>query len=155
LTGRRIVQMVKDDLKPSDILTREAFENAIRTNGAIGGSTNAVIHLLALAGRVGVDLTLDDWDRCGRDVPTIVNLMPSGEYLMEEFFYAGGLPVVIKRLGDAGLLHKDALTVSGLTMWDEVKDVINHNPDVILPTEKALTPQGGIAVLRGNLAPSG
>ena len=98
--------MVKDDLKPSDVLTREAFENAIRTNGAIGGSTNAVIHLLAIAGRVGVDLTLDDWDRLGRDVPTIVNLMPSGKYLMEEFFYAGGLPVVIKRLGEAGMLHK-------------------------------------------------
>ncbi|SDL41418.1 Dehydratase family protein [Paracoccus chinensis] len=115
LTGRRIVQMVKDDLKPSDVLTRAAFENAIRCNGAIGGSTNAVIHLLALAGRVGLDLTLDDWDRLGRDVPTIVNLMPSGKYLMEEFFYAGGLPVVLKRLGEAGLLNRDALTVSGQT----------------------------------------
>ncbi len=155
VTGRRIVQMVKDDLKPSDILTKAAFENAIRTNGAIGGSTNAVIHLLAIAGRVGVDLTLDDWDRCGRDVPTIVNLMPSGKYLMEEFFYAGGLPVVIKRLGEAGLLHKDALTVSGETMWDQVKDVVNHNEDVILPTDKALTASGGVVVVRGNLAPKG
>ncbi|MBN9055664.1 MAG: dihydroxy-acid dehydratase [Rhizobiales bacterium] len=155
LTGRRIVQMVKDDLKPSDILTREAFENAIRTNGAIGGSTNAVVHLLALAGRVGIDLTLDDWDRLGRDVPTIVNLMPSGKYLMEEFFYAGGLPVVLKRLGEAGLLHKDALTVSGEKIWDEVKDVANWNEDVILPAEKALARQGGIAVLKGNLAPKG
>ncbi len=155
LTGRRIVQMVKDDLKPSDILTKDAFENAIRTNGAIGGSTNAVVHLLAMAGRVGVDVTLDDWDRCGRDVPTIVNLMPSGEYLMEEFFYAGGLPVVIKMLGDAGKLHKDALTVSGGAIWDEVKDVRNWNEDVIRPVERALTQQGGIAVLRGNLAPSG
>ncbi len=155
MTGRRIVQMVKDDLKPSDILKKEAFENAIRTNGAIGGSTNAVIHLLAIAGRVGIDLTLDDWDRCGRDVPTIVNLMPSGKYLMEEFFYAGGLPVVIKRLGEAGLLHKDALTVSGETMWDQVKDVVNHNDDVILPTDKALTQSGGVVVLRGNLAPKG
>jgi len=155
LTGRRIVEMVKDDLKPSDILTREAFENAIRVNGAIGGSTNAVIHLLALAGRVGVDLTLDDWDRLGRDVPTIVNLMPSGKYLMEEFFYAGGLPVVIRRLGEAGLLHKDALTVSGGPIWEEVKDVRNWNEDVILPTDKALASQGGIAVLKGNLAPSG
>jgi dihydroxy-acid dehydratase len=139
LTGRRIVQMVKDDLKPSDILTKEAFENAIRTNAAIGGSTNAVIHLLAIAGRVGIDLTLDDWDRCGRDVPTIVNVMPSGKYLMEEFFYAGGLPVVIKRLGEAGLLHRDALTVSGQTIWEQVRDVVNHNPDVILPVERALT----------------
>ncbi|MBE9637943.1 L-arabinonate dehydratase [Salipiger mangrovisoli] len=155
LSGRRIVQMVKDDLKPSDILTKEAFENAIRTNGAIGGSTNAVIHMLALAGRVGIDLTLDDWDRCGRDVATIVNLMPSGKYLMEEFFYAGGLPVVLKRLGESGQLHKDALTVSGKSIWDEVKDVVNHNEDVILPLEKALTQQGGIAVLRGNLAPKG
>lgn len=155
LTGRRIVQMVRDDLKPSDILTKAAFENAIRTNAAIGGSTNAVIHLLALAGRAGIDLTLDDWDRCGRDVPTIVNLMPSGKYLMEEFFYAGGLPVVIQRLGEAGLLHKDALTVSGETMWDQVKGVRNHNPDVILPADKALTQSGGVVVLKGNLAPKG
>lgn len=155
LTGRRIVEMVKQDLKPSDILTRQAFENAIRTNGAIGGSTNAVIHLLALAGRVGVDLTLDDWDRVGRDVPTVVNLMPSGKYLMEEFFYAGGLPVVIRRLGEAGMLHRDAITVSGRPIWEEVKDVRNWNEDVILPVDKALTPQGGIAVLRGNLAPDG
>lgn len=155
LTGRRIVQMVKDDLKPSDIMTKNAFENAIRTNGAIGGSTNAVVHLLAVAGRVGIDLSLDDWDRCGKDVPTIVNLMPSGKYLMEEFFYAGGLPVVIKRLGEAGLLHRDAITVSGETIWDEVKNVKNWNEDVIRPVEQALTSQGGIAVLRGNLAPGG
>ncbi len=156
LTGRRIVQMVKDDLKPSDVMTKAAFENAIRTNAAIGGSTNAVIHLLAMAGRTkGVDLTLDDWDRLGRDVPTIVNLMPSGKYLMEEFFYAGGLPVVIKRLGEAGLLHKDALTVSGDSIWSEVQHVKNWNEDVILPVEKALTQSGGIAVLRGNLAPGG
>jgi len=155
LTGRRIVQMVKDDLKPSDILTRDAFQNAIRTNAAIGGSTNAVIHLLAIAGRVGIDLSLEDWDAWGRDVPTIVNLMPSGKYLMEEFYYAGGLPVVIKRLGEAGLLNNDALTVSGQSMWDQVKDVVNHNPDVILPADKALTQSGGIVVLKGNLAPKG
>lgn len=155
VTGRRIVQMVKDDLKPSDVMTKDAFENAIRTNGAIGGSTNAVIHLLAIAGRVGVDLTLDDWDRCGREIPTIVNLMPSGEYLMEEFYYAGGLPVVLKRLGEAGVLHKDALTVSGETMWDQVKDVRNWNEDVIRAKDNPLTEEGGIAVLRGNLAPGG
>ncbi|EAR52442.1 putative dihydroxy-acid dehydratase protein [Oceanicola granulosus HTCC2516] len=155
VTGRRIVQMVKDDLKPSDILTREAFENAIRTNAAIGGSTNAVIHLLAIAGRVGLDLSLEDWDRLGRDVPTFVNLMPSGEYLMEEFFYAGGLPVVLKRLGEAGLLNKDALTVSGETAWEQVKDVKHWNDDVILPPERALAQSGGVAVLKGNLAPSG
>ncbi|RJL06445.1 dihydroxy-acid dehydratase [Paracoccus aestuarii] len=155
MSGRRIVQMVKDDLKPSDIMTRQAFENAIRVNGAIGGSTNAVVHMLAMAGRAGVDLTLDDWDRCGRDVATIVNLMPSGQYLMEEFFYAGGLPVVIRHLAEAGLLHRDALTVSGQTIWDEVKGVVNHNEDVIRPATNPLTPQGGIAVLRGNLAPAG
>jgi len=155
VTGRRIVQMVKDDLKPSDVMTKEAFENAIRVNGAIGGSTNAVIHLLAIAGRVGIDLTLDDWDRLGRDIPTIVNLQPSGKYLMEEFFYAGGLPVVIKALGEAGKLHNDALTVSGDTMWDQVKDVQNWNDDVIRPFEKALTQSGGIAVVKGNLAPNG
>jgi L-arabonate dehydrase len=155
MSGRRIVQMVKDDLKPSDILTRDAFQNAIRTNAAIGGSTNAVIHLLAIAGRVGIDLTLNDWDEWGRNVPTIVNLMPSGKYLMEEFFYAGGLPVVIKRLGEAGLLKNDALTVSGQSMWEEVKNVQNHNDDVILPAEKALTQSGGIVVVKGNLAPNG
>ncbi|MGR3399474.1 MAG: L-arabinonate dehydratase [Paracoccus sp. (in: a-proteobacteria)] len=155
LSGRRIVQMVKDDLKPSDIMTRQAFENAICVNGAVGGSTNGVIHLLAMAGRVGVDITLDDWDRLGRDVATIVNLMPSGKYLMEEFFYAGGLPVVIKRLAEAGQVHKDALTVSGTSIWEEVKDVVNWNEDVIRPASNPLTAQGGIAVLRGNLAPAG
>lgn len=155
VSGRRIVQMVKDDLKPSDILTMDAFENAIRTNAAIGGSTNAVVHMLAIAGRVGINLTLDDWDSCGRDVATIVNLMPSGKYLMEEFFYAGGLPVVLRNLGEAGQLHKDALTVSGKTIWDEVKVVENHNDDVILSIENALTQQGGIVVLTGNLAPKG
>ncbi len=155
LSGRRIVQMVKDDMKPSNIMTKDAFENAIRTNAAIGGSTNAVIHLLAMAGRCGIDLTLEDWDRCGRDIPTIVNLMPSGDYLMEEFFYAGGLPVVLKRLGEAGLLHNDAVTVSGESIWDEVKDVVNHNEDVILPADKALNQSGGIVVVKGNLAPKG
>jgi L-arabonate dehydrase len=155
LSGRRIVQMIKDDLKPSDVLTRQAFENAIRVNGAIGGSTNAVIHLLAIAGRIGIDLDLGDWDRLGRDIATLVNLMPSGEYLMEEFFYAGGLPVVIRMLGEGGKLHKDALTVSGTSIWEEVKDVRNWNEDVIRPVEMALTSQGGIVVLKGNLAPDG
>ena len=155
LSGRRIVEMVKEDIKPSDILTKDAFENAIRVNGAVGGSTNAVIHLLALAGRVGIPLTLDDWDRLGRDVPTIVNLQPSGKYLMEEFYYAGGLPVVIKAVGEMGLLHKDAMTVNGDTIWNNVKDVQNYNEDVILSPDKPLTEHGGIAVLRGNLAPKG
>ncbi|NHO65621.1 dihydroxy-acid dehydratase [Aestuariicella hydrocarbonica] len=155
LTGRRIVDMVKDDLKPSDILTKDAFENAIRVNGAIGGSTNAVVHLLAIAGRVGVDLSLDDWDRLGRDIPTLVNLMPSGKYLMEEFFYAGGLPVVIKMLSEAGKLHRDAITASGVSIWEEVQDVKNWNDDVIRPVDKALTASGGIVVLKGNLSPNG
>jgi len=155
LTGRRIVQMVKDDLKPSNILTKDAFENAIRVNGAVGGSTNTVVHMLAIARRAEVDLTLDDWDRCGRDVPTIVNLQPSGKYLMEEFYYSGGLPVVLKQLGEAGLLHKEALTVSGGSIWSEVNQAKNWNTDVICPIENALTQQGGIAVLKGNLAPNG
>ncbi len=116
--GRRIVELVEQDVRISKILTREAFENAIRVNGAVGGSTNAVIHLLAIAGRVGVPLTLDDWDTLGRDVPTLVDLMPSGRFLMEDFYYAGGLPAVMRTLGEHGLLHRDALTVNGRTQWE-------------------------------------
>ncbi len=155
MAGRRIVEMVNEDLAMSKVLTREAFENAIRTNGAIGGSTNAVIHLLAIAGRLGVDLTLDDWDRLGRDVPCMVNLMPSGEYLMEDFYYAGGLPVVLRELAEHGMLHKDALTVSGAAIWDNVKDAECYNREVIYPLDKPFKEHGGIAVLRGNLAPDG
>jgi len=151
--GRRIVGMVHEDLRMSKILTKDAFENAIMVNGAIGGSTNAVVHLLALAGRVGVDLTLDDWDRLGRDIPCLVNLMPSGQYLMEDFYYAGGLPVVIREI--ARFLHKDALTVNGRTIWDNVKDAVNYDEKVVTPIVKPFKPQGGIAVLRGNLAPDG
>jgi dihydroxyacid dehydratase/phosphogluconate dehydratase len=121
MVGRRIVEMVKEDLRMSKILTKKAFENAIRVNGAIGGSTNAVVHLLAIAGRMGVKITLDDWDRLGRDVPCLVNLMPSGQYLMEDFYYAGGLPVVMKELAEAGLLHKTAKTVNGKSQWANVK----------------------------------
>ncbi len=155
MAGRRIVDMVNEDLKPSDILTKRAFANAIRANGAIGGSTNAVIHLLAIAGRVGVDLSLDDWDELGRDVPTIVDLMPSGRFLMEDFFYAGGLPAVLRRLGEGGLLDKDAKTVNGRTIWENVHDAACWNDEVIRPFDKALTKSGGIAVLRGNLVPNG
>lgn len=155
MAGRRIVEMVKEDLTMSKILTRQAFENAIRTNGAIGGSTNAVVHLLAMAGRMGVDLKLEDWDRLGRDVPCLVNLMPSGEYLMEDFYYAGGLPVVLRELGLAGMLHKDVPTVNGRSMWDNVKDAVNYDHKVIFDAGKPFKPQGGIAVLRGNLAPTG
>ncbi|MGJ7038712.1 dihydroxy-acid dehydratase [Shinella sp. BE166] len=153
LTGRRIVEMVAEDLRLSQILTREAFANAIRINGAIGGSTNAVVHLLAIAGRIGTELTLDDWDNFGRDVPTILNLMPSGAYLMEDFCYAGGLPVVMKEIAD--LLHLDALTVTGQSVGANIEGVENYDDDVILPRDKALTASGGIAVLRGNLAPGG
>src|SRR6266446_3840846 len=129
LAGSRIVEMVHEDLRMSKILTREAFENAIRLVGAIGGSTNAVIHLLAIAGRIGVDLTLDDWDRLGREVPCLVNLMPSGKYLMEDFYYAGGLPAVIRELGD--LIHRDALTVNGKTLGENTSEAPCHNRDVI------------------------
>ncbi len=153
MAGRRIVEMVRENLVMSKVLTKQAFENAIRVNGAIGGSTNAVVHLLAIAGRIGVDLTLDDWDRLGRDVPCLVNLMPSGKYLMEDFYYAGGLPAVMREIGD--LLHKDALTVNGRTVWENVKDAPCWNRDVIFPLDKPFKPQGGIAVLRGNLAPRG
>ena len=155
LAGRRIVAMVKEDLRMSKILTREAFENAIRANGAIGGSTNAVVHLLAIAGRIGTDLSLEDWDRLGRDVPCIVNLMPSGEYLMEDFYYAGGLPVVLRELGEAGLLHKGALTASGKTMWENVHDAECFNRQVITPMSDPFKSEGGICVLTGNLAPNG
>jgi dihydroxy-acid dehydratase len=137
----------------SKILTKQAFENAIVANGAIGGSTNAVVHLLAIAGRMGVELTLDDWDRLGRKVPCLVNLMPSGKYLMEDFYYAGGLPTVLKEVGS--MLHKNALTVNGRTIWDNVKDAKNWNEAVITPLAKPFKKQGGIAVLRGNLAPDG
>ncbi len=155
LVGNRIVGMVKEDLRISKILTREAFQNAIRANGAIGGSTNAVVHLLAIAGRLGVELSLDDWDEWGRDVATIVDLMPSGRFLMEDFCYAGGLPVVMKMLGEQGLLNKDIITVNGLSMWDNVKEAENFNTEVIRTIDNPLMVNGGIAVLRGNLAPNG
>jgi dihydroxy-acid dehydratase len=155
VAGRRIVEMVRQDVRLSRILTREAFENAIRVNGAVGGSTNAVIHLLAIAGRIGVPLTLDDWDRLGRDVPTLVDLKPSGRFLMEDFYYAGGLPAVIRTLGENGMLHRDALTVNGHTMWENVQDAPNWNQEVIRPIDRPVVAHGGIAVLRGNLAPNG
>lgn len=155
MAGRRIVDMVREDLRPSKILTREAFENAIRVNGAVGGSTNGVIHLLAIAGRVGVRMTLNDWDQLGRAVPTLVDLMPSGRFLMEDFYYAGGLPVVMRQLAEAGLLHRDILTVSGATVWENVRNAECYNAEVIRPLSNPLVKSGGIAVLRGNLAPDG
>ena len=153
--GRRIVEMVKQELGLSRILTKAAFENAIRTCAAIGGSTNAVIHLIALARRIGVDLTLDDWDRAGREVHCLVNLMPSGKYLMEDFYYAGGLPAVLRELGENALLNKDALTVNGQTIWENNKDAPCHNRDVITPFSKPFKENTGIVVLRGNLCPDG
>ena len=155
VAGRRIVEMVHEDLTLSKILTREAFENAIRVNGAIGGSTNAVIHLLAIAGRIGVPLVLDDWDQFGKDIPTIVDLMPSGRFLMEDFYYAGGLPAVIRILDSKGLLHSGAITVSGTSIGENSKDAPTWNSEVIRPFDEPLVEHGGIVVLRGNLAPDG
>src|SRR5215510_13152765 len=153
MAGRRIVEMVHEDLRMSRILTREAFENAVRVVGAIGGSTNAVVHLLAIAGRMGVDFKLDDWDRLGREVPCLVNLMPSGKYLMEDFYYAGGLPAVIRELGD--LIRRDALTVNGKTVGENASDAPCYDRDVIKPFDDPLMRQGGLAILRGNLCPDG
>lgn len=153
LTGARIVQMVHEDLKPSDILTKAAFENAIRANAAIGGSTNAVMHLLAIAGRVGVELTLDDWDRLGAEVPCLVDLMPSGRFLMEDFHYAGGFPALIKRMSD--YFDLSARTVTGLSLGEVVADVECFNDEVIRPLDKPLRERAGIAVLKGNLCPQG
>ena len=153
--GRRIVEMVREDLRISRILTRKAFENAIRVNGAVGGSTNAVIHLLAIAGRIGIKLVLDDWDRLGRNIPTLVDLMPSGRFLMEDFYYAGGLPAVIRSLAEQDLIHRDALTVNGKTIWENCQDSPNWNQEVIRPFQRPVVEHGGIAVLRGNLATEG
>ena len=156
LSGQRIVEMALQGLTLSRILTREAFENAIRTNAAIGGSTNAVIHLKAIAGRMGVPLELEDWTRVGQGTPTIVDLMPSGRFLMEEFYYAGGLPAVLRRLGEAGLLpHPGALTVNGQTLWDNVKAAPIHDDEVVRTLDNPLMADGGIRILRGNLAPRG
>ena len=155
MAGRRIVEMVKERLSLSKILTKQAFENAIRANAAIGGSTNAVIHLIAIARRIGVDLTLDDWDRGGKGVHTILNLMPSGKYLMEDFAYAGGLPVVLRELGENGFLNKNAMTVNGKTIWENNKDAPCWNRDVIHSFKTPFKKNTGIRVLRGNLSPNG
>jgi len=157
LSGMRIVDMVHEDLRLSKILTKEAFENAIRVNAAIGGSTNAVIHLKAIAGRMGVDLELDDWTRVGRGTPTIVDLQPSGRFLMEEFYYSGGLPAVIRRMGEANLLpHPDALTANGQSIWQNCAEAPIYGQDEVIRTlDNPIRKDGGICVLRGNLAPKG
>jgi L-arabonate dehydrase len=155
LTGRRIVEMVREDLRISKVLRRENFLNAVRATGALGGSTNAVIHLIAIAGRTGTEFGLDDWDRYGREVPTLVDIMPSGRFLMEDYYYAGGLPAVLRALGEQGMLDKNALTVTGQSIWDNVKDAPNWNTEVIRSWDNPHTAHGGIVILRGNLAPDG
>lgn len=151
--GRRIVQMVEEDLVLSKILTRQAFENAIRVNAAIGGSTNAVIHLLAIAGRIGIDLDLKDWDDIGQKLPCLLDLQPSGKFLMEDFYYAGGLPAVIRQL--ESVIDKTALTANGKTLWENCKDAPNWNEEVIRSFDKPFKEAAGIAILKGNLAPDG
>lgn len=153
LTGREIVKMVKADLKPSDILTRAAFENAIRVNAAIGGSTNFVIHLLAIAGRVGVDLNLQDMDTFSKDIPLIANLQPSGKYFMEDLYYAGGLPAVIKEL--LPTLNQECITVNGKTVNENYKDSACYDEDVISKMEQPFSEVSGIVVLKGNLCENG
>lgn len=152
MSGMRAVEMVKEDLKPSDILTRQAFENAIKVNAAIGGSTNFVLHLLAIAGRVGVDLDIDDFDRFSADIPLLANLQPSGQYFMEDFYYAGGVPVIQQALGER--LH-DIPTVNGKTVLENVKTARCYNDKVISGMDKPFKPHSGIAILKGNLCVNG
>ncbi|NBU88068.1 MAG: dihydroxy-acid dehydratase [Betaproteobacteria bacterium] len=151
--GRRIVEMVHEDQCLSKVLNRQAFENAIRTLAAIGGSTNAVIHLIAIAGRLGIPLTIDDFERLGSEMPCLVNLQPSGQYLMEDFCYAGGLPAVMKEI--SSLIHLDHITVSGHSVADNIASAQNFNAEVIKPLNQPFKEKAGIAVLRGNLAPRG
>ncbi len=153
MTGMRAVEMVNENLKMSDILTRQAFENAIMMNAAVGGSTNFVIHLLAIAGRIGVELNLDDFDKIGSKMPFLLNLMPSGKFLMEDFYYAGGLPAVIKEM--EGFLHKNAQTVNGKSLVENAQNVKNWNEEVIARAEKPILTEGGIAVVKGNLCENG
>jgi len=153
LTGRRVVEMIEPKLTPSRILTRDAFENAITMLMALGGSTNAVIHLIAIAGRLGIRLTLDDFDRVSRRTPCIVNVQPSGEYMMEDLFDAGGVPAVMQRIQDR--LRTDCLTVNGKTIGENISAAQVLNDNVIRPGSQPLYAEGGIAVLYGNLAPNG
>ena len=152
-SGRQIMAAVEQDLRPSKIMTQEAFENAIRTLHALGGSTNAIIHLTAIAGRLGIELPLTLFDELSRTTPFILNLKPSGEFLMEDFFYAGGLPALLNELRP--LLHMDAMTVTGRTLGENVSGTINHNPDLIRSLDEPLNSEGGLAVVYGSLAPSG
>ena len=153
LAGRQIVELVKRDVRPSQIMTPQAFENAIRTMHALGGSTNAVIHLTAIAGRLGIDLPGSLFDELSRTTPFILNLKPSGQYLMEDFYYAGGLAALLKEISP--LLHTDAMTVTGQTLGENIAPAINYNPDVIKSMDEPMNPEGGLAVLTGSLAPTG
>jgi L-arabonate dehydrase len=153
MSGIRIVEMVKENMKMTDVLTRKAFENAIITNAAIGGSTNFVIHLLAIAGRIGVDLKLEDFDKLSANVPLVANLQPSGKYFMEDLYYAGGLPAVMKQLDK--FLHQDVITVNGKTMKENYDSSIIYNQDVITSTDKPFNPLSGVAILKGNLCENG
>jgi dihydroxy-acid dehydratase len=152
-SGRRIVEMVWEDVKPRDLMTTKAFENAVTVTMSLGGSTNAIIHLIAMAGRAGVPLDLDRFDALSRRTPVVGNIRPSGKYLMEDFFYAGGLRAAMSRIAD--LLHTDAMTVNGRTVGENISGAQVYEEDVILPREKPMSPEGGVAVLRGNLAPRG
>ena len=152
-TGRRIVEMVWEDLKPSDILTVESFDNAIKVLIALGGSTNALIHVIALAGRAGIQVPLERFEEIGRQTPYLVNMRPSGKYLMEDFYYAGGLAALLE--GMRSLLHTDALTCTGKTLGENIAGAKIHNPDVIRTPDNPMQPEGGLLVLRGNLAPDG
>jgi dihydroxy-acid dehydratase len=151
--GRRIVEMVWEDLKPRDIMTTNAFENAVTAAMALGGSTNAIIHLIAMAGRAGAALDLDRFDALSRRTPFLANIRPSGKFLMEDLYYAGGLRGVLDRLRD--LLHSDCTTVTGRTLAQELDGAVVCNDEVIAPREQPIGPEGGVAVLRGNLAPGG
>jgi dihydroxy-acid dehydratase len=152
-SGRRIVEMVWEDIKPSDVLTPDAFDNAITTDMAIGGSTNAIIHLIAMAGRAGVKLPLDRFDQISRRTPVLANLRPSGEHLMEDFYDAGGLPALLDQIRE--LLHVDARTVSGKSLGENIAGAKVFNDKVILPRDKPLSHAGATFILRGNLAPDG
>src|ERR1700748_370930 len=145
--------MVHEDLRISQILTRKAFENAIRVNAAIGGSSNFVLHMLAIAGRVGGPLTLQDFDSIGHDLPLLVDIQPSGKFLMEDFYYAGGIPAVVRELSD--VMHRDAITVNGKTIGETTADAPCWNREVIHELAKPIRERAGLAVVRGNLAPNG
>ena len=155
MSGQRIVAMVREDLRMSQVVTRASFVNAVRAVAAIGGSSNAVLHLLALAGRMEMPFTLEDWHALGQGVPTLLDLMPAGRFLMEDFYYAGGLPAVLQRLDQHGLLERDAATVSGVTIGEQNATAEVVDERVIRPFAEPLHDNGGIAVLRGNLAPDG